>query len=211
LGNLLQIPSERYVVCNGSYGPVIKKNSKSSNIINLLYSGTFDTTKGGVYAAIESMRYLGPQYILTICGFGNKEQCDMVLNLIREMNRDLKRDSIIYKGFVPGDSDEYTAILNSTDIGLALQSPEGAYNQSSFPSKIVEYLRYGICVVSSDIAVVRQSELGGLINYVEEYSAENIARTIMRCELDFNANEKDLIAIENIFLSKLNKLFNEAI
>lgn len=169
------------VVCNGVYAPILADGlPKKTSYIQVLYAGTFDKTKGGVYAAISAFKYLDTKFRLIVCGWGNREEDSLVQSMAYEVNTEKGEEQITYRGFVPNTSQEYRDLLLSSHIGLSTQNPVGDYNSTSFPSKIFEYMRYGLIVVSTPLKVVETLPIARCITTIQTYSAQGIAEAIQK-------------------------------
>ena len=182
LANILNIDDKKHLVCNGVYAPILNHSKQPSSTIRVLYAGTFDKTKGGVYAAIEAFKYLDKKYNLVICGFGNESDTNAVKRLIKEHNVHVGFEQIKYLGFIPSTSQEYQDVLATTDIGLSTQNASGAFNTSSFPSKIFEYMRFGLKVVSTPISVAQSIPISEFISFAQSSNPSDISKAIYQAE-----------------------------
>lgn len=170
LKNLLNIGNKPYVLAPGSYTVYIEnKNKFNDGKIHLVYAGNFRKDKGGAYVAIECSKQLDEQYVIHILGRDNenciKELCDTI-KLVEQRGNAAK---IIYEGYKSGQ--ELYDFLAKCDIGLAVQKP-GAFNNSSFPSKILIYLGCGLSVISPNIDAVKLSPVSSLVTL---YDSEDIS------------------------------------
>ena len=77
----------------------------------------------------------------------------------------------------------YLKFLQSCQIGLSTQTPEGDYNDSSFPSKVLSYLANGLRVVSIRIPVLERSSIAALLSFYDEDTPEAIAAAIQKIDL----------------------------
>ena len=93
-----------------------------------------------------------------------------------------QKAKITYDGLLSGE--EYIKFIQSCDIGLSTQNPNGKYNDTSFPSKILSYMANGLRVVSVRIPVVEESGIGKCVCYYDEQTPENIAKAIK--SIDFS-------------------------
>lgn len=191
LAEILEITKENYVLCCGVYSPLITSyNNTDSEITNVLYAGTFDSAKGGAKAAIESFLFLDHGYQLTVCGFGTESQINNICSLIRQVEKQNPEVKIEYRGYVPNTSQEYIDILSHTNIGLSTQNPDGDFNASSFPSKVFEYMRHGIRVVSTKIKGCSDLPIINGITFAKNNSASEIADAIKKARC-VNLEEQD--------------------
>lgn len=180
-GLLKKIFDKNSIVCSGSYHPLffspedkIVKNSK-----DVVYAGTLDSVKGGAQAAVRAAEFLDETYHIHILGFGNHNQVTEIKEMVAITN-DKSAAEVTYDGVLKGE--EYRDFLKRCDIGLSTQNPEGKYNDTSFPSKIFEYLKNGLKVVSVNIPAVKTSEVSGVITFYDKQEPKLLAEAIKSAE-----------------------------
>lgn len=131
----------------------------SDGKIHCVYAGTLDPRKGGA-AAVEAALFLNGDYHIHILGFGNEKEKAEMLNIIDDISKKTEA-KITYDGLLSGD--EFTSFIQSCDIGFSTQSPDAAFNSTSFPSKILTYMVNGLRVVSIRIPAIEKSAVGKFI------------------------------------------------
>lgn len=202
------------VIIHGTYHiePDIKNNILNNDTliqtIHCVYAGTLDPRKGGAIAAINAARYLPINYHVHVLGFGTEKEIKNTLIEIAHI-AETSDAKITYDGVLSGA--EYVAFLQSCQIGLSTQNPSGAYNATSFPSKILSYMANGLKVVSIRIPAVETSAIGDSVFYYEHQEPNEIAEAIIeagRCDMmnprsvidslnrEFKKNMKQLIELE---------------
>lgn len=152
----------------------------SDGKIHCVYAGTLDPRKGGA-AAVEAALFLNGDYHIHILGFGNEKEKAEMLNIIDDISKKTEA-KITYDGLLSGD--EFTSFIQSCDIGFSTQSPDAAFNSTSFPSKILTYMVNGLRVVSIRIPAIEKSAVGKFMYYYDEQTPENIAKAIK--SIDFS-------------------------
>lgn len=128
--------------------------------IHVVYAGTFDPNKGGVQSAISAVEFLPANYHMHICGFGNEKVVQQIkdqINLIQNRSKAI----VTYDGLKKGE--DFIEFLQKCHIGLSTQRPEGKYNDTSFPSKILTYMANGLSVVCIRIPVIEKSTIADAI------------------------------------------------
>ena len=68
-------------------------------------------------------------------------------------------------------------------IGLSTQIPDGVYNDTSFPSKILSYMCNGLNVVAINIKAVNKSAINSYVNFYYEHKPELIAAAIVDAKI----------------------------
>lgn len=174
--------------------------------IHCVYAGTFDPRKGGAQAAINAARMLPPHYHVHILGFGSPEEKRQVENMVAEVNA-TGGANVTLDGLLSGR--EYIRFLQSCHIGLSTQTPDGAFNDTSFPSKVLSYMANGLRVVSARIAVLERSKLNDLISYYEKNTPQQIAEAIMRTEPEGAVDSYGrLNALDVSFVDEIDRLWS---
>jgi hypothetical protein len=163
----------------------ITKQKNSDGDIHIVYSGTFDFVKGGAENSIKILPYLAKNYHLHVLGFGNAEDTLKIVSLIDDYKKSFSV-KISYHEKLEGDN--YNNFLQQCHIGLSTQYLEGAFNESSFPSKVLSYMNNGLIVVAGNIKVLKESLLCDYIHFYNEDSPQKIAKIISNIDI---SNSKD--------------------
>lgn len=199
------------VIVHGVYKvePPVNNMGKShvTNHKHILYAGTFDPRKGGVYAAINAVKHLPENYHMHILGFGTEDDIHKVEQLTRKADRESKA-RVSYDGLKSGE--DYIRFLQSCDVGLSTQNPNALFNNTSFPSKILSYFSNGLKVVSIRIPVVETSKIGDLVFYYDEQEPRTIAEAIVKaCETESIEDVRNRIdMLDANFSTDLKMLIN---
>lgn len=204
LSKKLELDENNYIVCSGAYKIEETINVPKKDKIHVLYAGTVDPTKGGAYYATDSAKYLNEKYHLHILGFGSGQHMAYFNNYL-EKQKDEYKCTVTYDGCLQGT--EYVNFLQGCHIGLSTQNPNGSYNDTSFPSKILVYLANGLKVVSVKIPAIETSPVGQAMHYYENSTPEEIAKAILSVNLDKEDDSRELIKRLNAeFVENVKKL-----
>ena len=191
-----------YCVIYGSYSVEEKINTPSNdNKIHVVYAGIIDQEKKGAFNALASAQYLPENFVLHIIGFGDTKT---LLPLIKKQN-----ETTLCKTYFHGKKmgSEYVSFCQGCHIGLSTQKMDGAYLQSSFPSKILSYLGMGLNVVSCSIKCVELSKISTFVTYYHEDNYEKIANAIIECSKNLQQDSRTYITkLHNDFKSEVNEL-----
>lgn len=173
-----------YAIIHGCYtkSPILSSKF-SDGKVHVVYAGTFDPNKGGALAAIDAVKFLPENYYMHICGFGTSEDTDLVKIKINEIAQQ-SNATISFDGLKKGS--EYIRFIQKCHIGLSTQNPNGNFNDTSFPSKILSYISNDLSVVSIDIPVVMASAVSRYITYYKEQTPQQIANAIIKAPLHIN-------------------------
>lgn len=192
LNKTLNPTNKPYILVTGTYEIEPVYNDKfNDDKIHLLYAGTFDSKKGGITAAIETMQYLPQKYHLNIIGFGSEVEQNKVKKLVSEISAKTKA-SISLDGLFYGK--DYNKFLQKCHIGLSTQNPNADFNETSFPSKILSYMANGLRVVSCKIKVVEQADIGMHVYYYENHTPKDIADAILKVDINDDYNSRELLS-----------------
>lgn len=164
---------DRLAVASGyvpAYGGEIRKSFSGPNpIATLLYAGNLDEARG-VLRFIQSFLRIDCHARLLITGRGTMQ------NRIRdlaEMHRNLE-----YLGMLP--EREFAEVLADADVCVNPQPVDHEFTDSSFPSKIVNYLAHGKIVVSTKSEAVLASPYRDMIIFYDDTSDENLQSVLHR-------------------------------
>ena len=176
LNKVINLKDKPRVISHGTYRAVPKCSEKfNDNKIHVVYAGSFNPIKGGAFLAIEAAEYLDEKYILHVLGRGSQTDTEAVIKKIEQVSLRSK-GKIIYEGYKTGK--DFDSFIQSCHIGLSTQQPDGKYNASSFPSKILMYMSNGLPVVSVRIPAVESSDIGSFIYYYDSPIPQRIADAI---------------------------------
>jgi len=210
LNHKVNIENKPFIICHGTYQvePVLNDLFRiEDHIIHCVYAGTFDRLKGGVYAAIEAASLLPKGYCLHILGFGSDYEIEEVQTKISYFDS-VSDSKISYEGCLTGEA--YIRFLQRCDIGLSTQNPNAAYNDTSFPSKILSYMANGLRVVTVKIPVVETSSVGRYLSYYEKQTPQDIANAILSVNVGDKYNSRKIVhELDESFVSELSKFLCE--
>lgn len=208
IDDIVNEKSKPSIIVHGTYCVEEKRETIfKDKKIHCVYAGTFDPLKGGVYASINSARYLDEKYCMHILGFGNGQQIENVKKEI-EMVSKLTNCKISYDGLLYGE--KYIQFIQSCDIGLSTQNPQGEYNDSSFPSKILSYMSNGLKVVSINIPVVVTSNVGNYLYYYTNQEPKEIADAIKLVDLKSSLQSEQILEkLNEKFISEIRQMLGE--
>lgn len=174
----------------GNYNPLnLPQKTENKSKIILLFSGTIDHIRGA-YNAVDVTRFLSKNYKLIISGSGTVNDVNLLKRSIQEINTLKGYEACKYVGILPYK--EYMQLLANTDIALNTQI-EGSYGKFLFPSKIIEYLRAGLLVVSTPGESITTSPFVPVINISSTFSAEAVAEKIMSLKIETNIQALNLL------------------
>ena len=181
LNKQVNLQNKPRIISHGTYRTVPKYAEKlTDGKIHLVYAGSFNPIKGGAISAIEAAAFLDDTYVLHILGKGTPSEEETVIQKIAEISQKTKC-KVIFEGYKSGKA--FDAFIQSCHVGLSTQQPDGKYNASSFPSKVLMYMSNGLPVVSIRIPAVDTSDVKDCVFYYETPVAKSIADAIMQVPL----------------------------
>lgn len=159
-------------------------------ILHIVYAGTLDAVKAGAVTSIRTAQYLDKRYHLHILGFGSEQEIQIIKE---EITRISSRTSckITYEGCLKGE--QFTRFLQTCHIGLNAQNPREAFNDYSFPSKILTYMANGLQVIATRVAVLEKSSICSQIVFAKDGSPEALANAIKSAESLEGINNQKII------------------
>jgi len=166
-----------YVVVEGvatSINLPTKEKSKYDNVKEIVYAGSL-TMKYGVLELIEAFKKIAKDnYRLIVCGDGEAKS-----RIISEATNDKR---IIYKGQLKRD--EVLEVQRRATVLINPRQNIVEYVKYSFPSKNLEYLSAGKCVIGYKLDGI-PAEYDQYMFYPRDNSIKALAETIQEvCEKD---------------------------
>ena len=181
-----------YCIIHGTYQAEQNRDKEfNDGRIHVVYAGTLDPRKGGA-AAAAAAEFLDERYHMHIIGFGNDADIKNLLDTVEKVSKKTKC-IISYDGLKSGE--EYIRFLQSCDIGLSTQNPQAAFNNTSFPSKVLSYMSNGLRVVSIKIDSLITSAVNESLYYYEQDTPQAIATAIKNVDINDNYNSRDTVRL----------------
>lgn len=212
LNRQLNKAGKPYTLICGTYQAEPDRNCRFEepslqNKIHCVYAGTFEPRKGGCQMAVRAAQYLPENYHMHIIGFGSEKDFGETMKLL-EQTAPRCRCGLTYDGCLRGE--EYIRFLQSCQIGLSTQTPDGDYNDTSFPSKILSYMANGLQVVTVRIPVVEESPVGQYMSYYDDPAPEAVAKAIMAVDVSKTKDSRSVLeALDREFVRNIKTLLEE--
>lgn len=201
--------TQPFVVCEGQYKMLYfqTKDLRGENCkINVLYAGVLEDN-ADVFTAIASAKYLGSDYQMHICGYGNSDVVSKLTNAIKEHNSENYECKIVFYGCLHGE--EYEKLLSGCSIGLCSRVLEDELSDYTFPSKVFAYLARNLKVVCTPISCVLKSTVADSVIFSKSTSPESLADAILSIDKVNGINNVSLLNGEhNRFVTQIAYLFN---
>lgn len=207
LNELINKENKPYAICMGTY----KAENEINHPLNdgkhhIVYAGTFNPIKGGVFNAISAAEFLDESYHLHILGGGEEKLFKIVVKEMLQMSAKTSCE-ITYDGYLQGE--EYLKFLQSCQVGLSTQNTSDAFSDTSFPSKVLVYLANGLRVVSGEVLPLKKSSISDEIFYYEGSDPRQIAQAIKNaCQDSTQDGRKIVDSLNEQFANDLKKLIN---
>lgn len=180
-----------YVIATGIYKREAKLSEKfNDGKVHVVYAGTFRKAKGGAVMAVKIAEFLDERYHVHILGEGGAETTKLVTDEIERVSK-ISGATVTYDGVLRGD--EFKAFLQKCHIGLSTQTPEGNYNDSSFPSKILTYMVNGLSVLSIRIPAVESSPVGKYVYYYDKDDPRGAAEQLVKIPKNSSVDKENVL------------------
>ncbi len=196
LAEALSIHEAPHAIVNGVYTPVFANQKTQDGKTHIIYAGSLNRAKGA-WIAIEAMKELPADIILHVCGAGSPKDIDYIRALIRECN---VNNNIIYEGCLPEEA--HLALLQACEIGLCPANPAAA-----FPSKILEYMRNGLKVISVRKPEIESAACSRFLYYFEENDIAGFRAAVLKAmENSAQGQAQGLLDMHRDFVSAFNDI-----
>ena len=174
--------------------------------IHLLYAGTLDPRKGGA-AAVGSALGLPGNYHVHILGFGSEKDKKDLLDQIGNVSEKTEA-AVTFDGLFSGE--DYIRFVQSCDVGFSTQTPDAAFNDTSFPSKVLSYLANGLRVVSVRIKALERSAISDLLYYYDGNTPEAIAEAVKQIDFSQPYDSRSVIQeLDKKFVEEIGALLRD--
>jgi glycosyltransferase involved in cell wall biosynthesis len=99
---------------------------------------------------------------------------------------------------------EYQELLRTSHVGLCLKMPDHAYGQTTFPSKVIEFARWGLLVVSSKVSDVPALFSEDSAVLLDETAADQLAAAIKKIIEDPSGSQSLARTGQRVIASRLD-------
>ena len=205
LDEKLNVERKPHVVVHGAYEVQLDRGlSFCDDRIHVVYAGIIDQKKGGATVAASVATYLDAKYHIHIVGFGDEAEIRRLQQIVAGISLATECD-LTYDGLLRGD--EFLEFLQKCDIGLSTQLAEAAFNDTSFPSKVLSYMANGLAVVSVRIRSLEESTVAREIVFYDGQDPRDIAEAIRSIRASARVDSRALIGQLNAdFVEELRVL-----
>ena len=170
---------KEYVVLHGNYERrVSEKFQTNKNITYVVFAGGIETIRNTAFNVCDCAKYLDEGIMLLLLGYGDVAAISKLENKISEINAKSKGTLIKYLGTRVGK--EYDKTLEKCTIGINYQNMDEYYMKYAFPSKVLNYLNYGLLTVTTPLETIRCSAIDKIVYYPDGMvnTPEAYAKTI---------------------------------
>lgn len=201
LSRKLNVQRKPECIVYGNYNITPRSSCYNKDeLIHIVFGGTLERSKGSILVAQASM-LLPKNYRVHIAGNGPQNDLDEIKRIEAILVNGKAKGKLFYEGEL--SASDYERLLQKCHIGVCSQDPTAKYSDTSFPSKVLNYLRHGLEVVSIRIPTIAESALSPIITFYEKNEAHALADAIITASM----KTKNDLAI----LSELDSKFGLAI
>jgi glycosyltransferase involved in cell wall biosynthesis len=196
------------VVIHGNYDVAEDRGlSFDDGRVHVVYAGRIDAEKGA-FTAVSAAGHLGDQYHVHVAGFGEPADIARLQKSIAQVGSTTSA-RVTYDGVLAGD--EFTDLLQKCSVGLCTQSPDAAFNDTSFPSKVLAYMTNGLTVVSVRMRSLEESALAPEIVFYDGADPLDAAAAIREASGRPTDRSRDRVqALDRICIQELGELLDES-
>jgi len=166
-----------FAIVYGNYGLIPQLGFSGDGLIHAVFGGNLEKSKGALLAA-QAAVLLPDNFCVHIAGVGPAGDVQEIQDIIKATRGNGSAGKLVFEGEL-GAAD-YERLLQQCRIGICSQDPAAKYSETSFPSKVLNYLRHGLKVVSVRIPTIAQSAVAPAIVFYENNSPQTLADAIVR-------------------------------
>jgi len=198
---LNHIPKKHCIVY-GNYRICVDCKRASDGLIHVVFGGNLERSKGALQAA-KAGALLPEGYLVHIAGNGPEADVQEIKRIAAAANQ-AGVEKIRFEGAL--SADDYERLLGICAIGLCSQDPDAKYSETSFPSKVLNYLRHGLQVVSIRIPTILHSAIAPAITFYQEDTASSLAEAIQTAARTESQGAQLLIQLDQRFEKSLSSV-----
>ena len=179
------IPKEQYILAYGAYTyKRVDAERFWDDACHVIYAGAIEKLNRGAFMAVDVAAKLPAGYFVHILGNGTDDCLRELQERIAKVNADAPREKVRYEGFFSGE--ELDGFLSRCDIGIGTYRIMSDYSNFIFPSKLVNYMCHGLCVVTGRSECYENASIAKDWILYNQNDPEEIAKAIEK------ANRGDL-------------------
>ena len=184
--------------------------SGEKEIRKIVFAGGIETVRNTAFNVCKCAEWLDDRFVVYLLGYGDKNAITHLQTKIKEINKKLGKEKLIYCGTKTGI--EYDRFMSGCDIAINFQDLDEYYMKFAFPSKVLNYLNYGLTVVTTPLESIRNSVINYLVEYPEnmENTPKAFAMKINNLNIDsVSERQKKKVELERLdqkFVLELNTL-----
>ena len=165
---------KNHCIVYGNYRVCIDPKPAPDRRIHVVFGGNLERSKGALQAA-KAGALLPEEYLVHIAGNGPETDIQEIKHIAAAANQ-TGVEKIRFEGAL--NAADYEQLLGICAIGLCSQDPDAKYSETSFPSKVLNYLRHGLQVVSIRIPTIQHSKIAPAITFYAQDTASALAEAI---------------------------------
>lgn len=171
--------------------------------IHLIYGGTLSGEKISLDQLILPISKLPDKFVLHIYPSNNKDE---LVRYLSKLAVKIQKKIYIEEPLV---GEEYFVAISKYNIGLAINIDSPKLSSSAIPSKIINYLKCELKVVSTPLECVKRSDYADIIFVSKDFTANEITNAIKKCAQIDIKSEKILEVLSRKFVRDLKKLIHQ--
>lgn len=175
LNQKLNTNNKPHCIVYGNYNVSTQRAQSPDGLVHVVFGGNLERSKGALQAA-KAAALLPEGFFVHIAGNGPQRDIEEIKQAVQSANQNGAM-KIHFDGEL-GAAD-YEKLLEKCAIGLCSQDPDAKYSETSFPSKVLNYLRHGLQVVSIRIPTIKNSAVAPAITFYNEDTPSALAKAII--------------------------------
>lgn len=203
---------KKTVLLHGNYQNLSRNVSekKKEKEYKIVFTGGIETVRNTAFNVCDCAEYLDDCFKIYLLGYGDETSICMLKEKIAIINQKIGTERLFYCGTKVGE--EFDLFMSGCDIAINFQNLDEYYMRYAFPSKVLNYLNYGLLVVTTPLETIRNSEIDCLVFYPDkmENTPQSFAIKINRIKNNFEYMKvkiaDEMEKLDNKFMCDLSEI-----
>ena len=193
---------KKVVLLHGNYQNLSNDAVHNLGEHKIVFAGGIENVRNTAFNVCDCAEFLDECFKIYILGYGDEQCICQLQQKIEIINSKIGRECIVYCGTKIGA--EYDSFMQESSIAINFQNMDEYYMKFAFPSKVLNYLNYGLIVITTPLETIRKSEIDRLVFYPHnmENTPQAFANKINQLKAELTTSKQKIVETMNQLDSK---------